>query len=311
MAQTATDRRVGDLTEADFSNLLSGSGLPVRIGPFNANIRAPIERVHATLFSMYAEYPLIRGDDFFSFHTHISERRALPAWHRKLVRFAVDGRVPHEDLPAEQALPVLEWGINLVIALRSHCFLMLHSAVLERRGGALLLPAAPGFGKTTLCTALAHNNWRLLSDEFGLIRPRTREFVPVPRPMGLKNESIEVIRNHVPEAVIGPAVSGTRKGTVAHAKPPAASVVNQDVLAEARWIVFPRWEEGAGLSFEPLSKVDSFMMLAMNAFNYELLGEAAFRTVQDIVAQSRCYRLVYSDIDEALGCLQAMVDDDG
>ena len=303
-------RRVADMSESEFSTLLAGSGLPVRIGPFNAHIRAPIERVHGTLFTMYADYPLLAHDEFFSFHTQIVERRSLPAWHRRLVRFSVDGRVPHDDLPAEQALPVLEWGINLVIALRSHCFLMLHSAVLESGGGALLLPAAPGFGKTTLCTALAHNGWRLLSDEFGLIRPQSDGFVPVPRPMALKNESIDVIGTRVPDAVIGPAVSGTRKGTVAHVKPPAGSVTAQAVPAPPRWIVFPRWEEGARLSFEPLSEVDSFMMIAMNAFNYELLGEAAFRTVEDIVNRSRCYRLVYSDIDEALRCLQAMRDED-
>ena len=53
------------------------------------------------------------------------------------MRFIVDGRVPHEDLPAAQALAVFEWGLNLVIALRSHRFLMLHAAVLERGGRAL------------------------------------------------------------------------------------------------------------------------------------------------------------------------------
>ena len=134
--------------------------------------------------------------------------------HRRCVRFLVDGRAPHEDLPARQALAVLEWGLNLVIALRMHCYLMLHSAVLERAGRGLLLPAAPGFGKSTLCAALANRGWRLLSDEFGLIRSGTTDLLPLPRPIALKNESIDVIRAFAPDAYIGPSIPNTRKGTV-------------------------------------------------------------------------------------------------
>jgi len=39
-----------------------------------------------------------------------------------------------------------------------------------------------------------------------------------------------------------------------------------------------------------------------------LLGEAAFRTVRDIVAGARCYRLVYSDLEEATARLGELAD---
>ena len=303
---TAIDESVQSLGQATLATLLDGAGLPIRVGPFHAHIRASVRHLHEPLYTLYADYPLIDERSVFSFHVHVAERRSFPRWYRRMVRFKVDGRAPHEDFPADQSLPVLEWGVNLVVALRSHCFLMLHSAVLERDGRAMLLPAAPGFGKTTLCAALAHRGWRLLSDEFGLIRPHTRDFIPVPRPMALKNESIAVLRSFAPEAVIGPSTQNTRKGTVAHVKPPADSVYRQHVPAPARWVVFPRWEPRAGLSLEPLSTVESFMMLAMNAFNYELLGEAAFRTVRTVIKHSDCYRLVYSDLDEAAARLEQL-----
>ena len=309
-AATTIGERVGSLGQAQCASRLDGAGLPIRIGPFHAHIRVPVRGVQGALYTLYADYPLIDEANVFSFHALLVERRDFPRLHRRMVRFKVDGRVPHEDFPAAQALPVLEWGINLVIALRSHCFLMLHSAVLERSGRALLLPAAPGFGKTTLCAALAHRGWRLLSDEFGLIRPGTRDFIAVPRPMALKNESIDVIRSFAPEAVIGPSTANTRKGTVAHVKPPAGSVANQHVPARARWIVFPRWEPDARLLLQPLSIAESFMLLAMNAFNYELLGEAAFRTVHDVISGTDCYRLVYSDLDAALAGLEQLARND-
>jgi HprK-related kinase A len=205
---------------------------------------------------------------------------------------------------------LFEWGLNLVIALRMHCFLMLHSAVLERNGRALALPAAPGSGKTTLCVALAARGWRLLSDEFGLLRPGTTRFLPLPRPMPLKNESIQIIRAFSPGIEIGPIITGTRKGTVAHVRPPAGSVERQHELTPVRWLVFPEWCAGARLSLHEIPSAEGFMRLAANAFNYEMLGIAGFETVRDLINASRSFRLTYSNLDEAVAQLSALADSD-
>jgi HprK-related kinase A len=293
-----------------FASLLSTTGIGTYVGPFGVFLQVRVPALFEPLYEFYAGYPIINGDAVYSFRAGMKPVRHLPRWYRRLVRFTVDNRMPHEDMPAEQALAVFEWGINLVIAMRSHCFLMLHSAVLEKEGTALLLPAAPGSGKTTLCVALAHRGWRLLSDEFGLVRPGTIECVPVPRPMALKNQSINVIRAFAPEAHVGPKIPNTRKGTVAHVRPPSDSVDRQPETAPVGHVVFPRWEADASLSLEPLSKQDGFMMLAMNAFNYELLGETGFRTACDVVAASSCHRLVYSDLDDAVTCLDHLAGHD-
>ncbi len=301
---------VGDLTENEFQAQLAAPGLGVRIGPFNAHLRAEARHLAQPLYRLYRGYPLLDDDNVFSFHVRLQEKLQVPRLYRSVVRFSVDGRAPHEDMPAAQALPVLEWGLNLVIALRSHCYLMLHSAVLERYGKALLLPASPGHGKTTLCAGLAHRGWRLLSDEFGLIRPDSADLIPVPRPMALKNESIDVIRSFASEAEIGPSIANTRKGTVAHVKPTAASVAKASEPATASWIVFPRWIAGARYALEEIPRTDGFMLLATNAFNYELLGEAAFRTVHQLVDGARCFRLLYSDLGEAVANLEQLAESD-
>lgn len=300
------NRRVGDLAAQEFAARLARGRLEVRIGPFDLRVTGRARGLAEPLHVLYRDYPLLEGERVL--HGHVEVRdvlRWLPR-PRRAIRFEVDGRAPHEDMPAGQALPVLEWGINLVIALRYHCFLMLHAAVLERGGRALLLPAWPGHGKTTLCAALAHRGWRLLSDEFGLVRPGTRDLVPVPRPMPLKNASIEVIRQFAPQAFIGPTIPGTRKGTIAHVRSPAGSVARAGEPAPAGWIVFPRWQAGAALTLEAMSRSEGYMQLATNAFNYEMLGEAGFDTVRDLVGGARCHRLVYSDLDEAVRALDAL-----
>lgn len=298
--------RVGDLPVDDFASRLSRGGVAVRIGPFDLRVCAQARGLVQPLHSLYRDYPLLEGERVLHGHVEVRDVLRLLPKPRRVVRFTVDGRAPHEDMPAGQALPVLEWGINLVIALRFHCYLMLHAAVLEREGRALLLPAWPGHGKTTLCAALAHRGWRLFSDEFGLVRPGTRELVPVPRPMPLKNDSIEVIRRFAPDACFGPTIPGTRKGTIAHVRPPPASVARAQETAPAAWIVFPRWEAGAALALEEIPRSEGFMQLATNAFNYEMLGEAGFDTARGLVEATRCYRLVYSDLDEAVAELDAL-----
>ena len=300
--------KVSDLSQQAFERLLKGPGLGLQIGPFNARMRVEVEGLCESLYRFYYDHPLLDADSVHSFHVRLQRRQAFPRVYRRMVRFTVDGRKPHEDMPLAQALPVFEWGLNLVIALRSHSFLMLHAAVLERNGKAILLPAMPGHGKTTLCAGLSHRGWRTFSDEFGLIRPNSLEMIPVPRPMALKNESIDIIRDFAPDAHIGPATPNTRKGTVAHVKPTTESVEKQNVQAQVGMIVFPKWVKGASLNLQAISKGESFMLLATNAFNYELLGEAAFRTVGDLVSNADCYRLVYSDLEEATRRLTELAD---
>lgn len=302
---------VGDLSLASFRSCLEGAGWGVRIGPFDFRIQATAAGLEVPLYDLYRDYPLLEGPRVF--HAHLELRdvwRWLPK-PRRGVRFLVDGRAPHEDMPAGQALPVLEWGVNLVIALRYHCYLMLHAAVLERGGRALVLPASPGHGKTTLCAALAQRGWRLLSDEFGVVRPGTVDLVPLPRPMPLKNESIGIIRGFAPDVYMGPTVPNTRKGTIAHLRPSFDSVLRAQEVAPAGWLVFPRWVDASPLVLDRLSRHEGFMQLATNAFNYEMLGEQGFATIRGLVDTADSYRLVYSDLEQAVSALTALADSDG
>ena len=106
------------------------------------------------------------------------------------------------------------------------------------------------------------------------------------------------------------APPATRKGTIAHVKTPAASIRDMARPAPVRWIVFPQWTAGAPLSFEEMPKAEAFMTLATNAFNYEMLGEAAFGTVGRLVIAAKCYRLVYSELAEVVPLLAELAETD-
>ncbi len=116
----------------------------------------------------------------------------------------------------------------------------------------------------------------MLSDEFGLLDYRQNLVQPFPRAIPLKNQSIDVIRTFSAEAQLGPVFAKTRKGNVAHLRPPQDSLLRQHELARPAWIVFPRYIAGSPLRLRALHDSVAFVRLSQNAFNYRLLGAAGF-----------------------------------
>ena len=184
---------------------------------------------------------------------------------------------------------------------------MFHAAVLERNDRALLLPGVPGSGKSTLCAALAHRGWRLLSDEFCLYRPETGEVTPIPRPIPLKNQSISVFRRFAPKAELGPTFYKTRKGEVAHVKPPVDSMQRAGEVARPAWVVFPKYRERATAHLQDCPKGFSFLKLANSSFNYELQGARGFKGASDLLRSCATFTLEFDGLQEGVDQLETLV----
>jgi HprK-related kinase A len=231
----------------------------------------------------------------------------LRRYLRPQLNLLVDGKHPFDPFPADTPLPLLEWGVNWCIGSRCNQHLLLHAGAVERYGRAVLLPALPGSGKSTLTAALMARGYRLLSDEFGVVRMHDTQLLPMLRPVALKNESIDVIKRFAPQAVIGPVYPKTRKGSVAHLAPDADSVRRRKHPASPALILFPRFERGAGVSVEPMPKSRAFSRVSVNSFNYGLLGPDAFDAVGRLVDACDAYRLRYGNLDEALAVIDGLL----
>ncbi|MBA4260799.1 MAG: HprK-related kinase A [Comamonadaceae bacterium] len=263
------------------------------------HIRSPIPVVARGLGSLYAEY-LFSGPGpsvFADFHVAVLPRRR---WYKPLSVFQMDGLQPFTPLALEEAFAFLEWGMNWCVTSHCHRLLTVHSAVLENHGHVVLLPAPPGSGKSTLCAALMLNGWRLLSDEMALLDVDTGRVLPFPRPVSLKNRSIDVIRRLDPSVVIGPVAHDTMKGTVAHLKVSSLSLEQARVSAPPAWIVFPKYEEGASLAVTERPKAQALVELASNSFNHHVHGRAGFEALSRVTDRSDCHDLRYGDLDQAL-----------
>jgi HprK-related kinase A len=248
------------------------------------------------------------AEGFFDVTASLLKARGLRSVVRPQIEFFADGALPFEPFPADTHLPLLEWGLNWCIAQRSNTHLLLHAGVVERDGRAVVLPALPGSGKSTLVAALCARGHRLLSDEFGVIRLADSMLLPLLKPVALKDASIDVIRKFDPASAFGPVFPKTRKGDVAHLAPPAASTARRHDPADPALVLFPLFEAGAGLELERIPKARAFAKISANSFNYGLLGRNAFVALGRLVERCDVYRLSYGDLDAAVAAIDELLD---
>ncbi len=282
--------------------LVEGDAL--QIGPFSVQVRSRIPEVAETLDLLYVHHERLDAP-FADFHVRIDVPRGVRRFYRPQARFQLDEREPFRPLPLAHAYPFFEWGLNWCIASHAHQYLILHAAVVARGDAALILPGEPGSGKSTLCAALVQRGWRLLSDELALLSPDFR-ITPLPRPVALKNESIDVIRAFAPEAVLGPAFEDTAKGTVAHLQPPADSVARSAERPRAGSIVAPAYQAGEAARLESRPRAETLMDLVANCFNFSVWGKRGFELLGELVDRCDCHRLAYGDLEQALAALEPL-----
>lgn len=296
---------VGALARKELVARLAGPGLFLRTGPFISCIRSNSLFLADGLRQMYAAYP-IEDAGYADFHLQLRQSTGWRRWFRPQVLFDDDGDTPFEPMPANHAFALLEWMLNWCVSGSAHSYLIIHAAVVEKNGRALMLPAPPGSGKSTLCAALVSRGWRLLSDELTMIGLDDQLVRPLARPVSLKNASIPVMKAYAPDAVFTRSAMDTTKGTVAHMKVPDASVARAADPAKLAWVVFPRYQAGAALTLTPIPRARAFVRVAENAFNYSLTGARGFQALGRVMDDCSSFDFSYSQLDEAITLFDGM-----
>jgi len=303
--------KISQLDLAQLSSFLRSEGLIFAVGPFVFRLSCPALDIPNLINRLYSDYKVAQDHLFCDFHIKIVHKKKW--WFAKNPQWLFgtddDLPVPYVPFPEDTILPFLEWGTNWCVATQAHQYLMLHAGMLEKNGKTLLLPAHPGSGKSTICAALCHRGWRLLTDEIALVKPVNLNLVPFPRLIPLKNQAIDVFRSFAPEAVMGPEFPKTHKGTVCHVRPPKDSIDRSNEIGCARWIVFPQFRAGASMTLKPLDKTQAFIQLTGHSFNYELIGLRGFQAMTALVDVCDCYTFEYGgDLEQAVAQLNALAD---
>jgi HprK-related kinase A len=265
----------------------------LQVPPFHVRLRSPLASVTRHVEFFYPQAPGLADEAFVDFDIQLIPGRGIRRLWGRQARFLLDGVESFFPLPLEQAAPMFEWGMNWCVAQRPLGYLVMHAAVVESGGRALVLPGFPGAGKSTLCAALTHvEGWRLFSDELAILDPREGLLWPHPRPISVKNSSIDIVAGF-PASRVGPIYEDTRKGRISHLACPALAMRRASDPARPGWVVFPRFVADSPLRIEPITRVEAFSWISEQSFNRERMGEAGFRGLCDMLSACQCWELTY------------------
>jgi len=286
--------------ENNLSKRLACGNFKLKVGPFSIRITSTIPSLTHHLKELYSEFQDHSGQNFSDYNLEICKPAGLRKWIRPQVNFIFNESQPFMPLPLTQASPMLEWGLNWVIANHAHQYLIFHAAGLSKNNTMVIMPAPPGSGKSTLTAALMQEGWRLFSDELVLIDLKSGKAQAISRPINLKNNSIDVLTTRYPKAYMSNKCHDTHKGTVALMKPTDISVNNVDTQLSPTHIIYPKYEQNSSTIVQPLDKSDAFMELITNSFNYHILYEQGFDAATQLVKNCDAHKLTYSNLDEAI-----------
>lgn len=302
--------RLSELNTDDIRRALASGQFRLTIGTLRLRIDSRLPEFLPALQRLYSDYPCsVNGGDF-DFDVSVDAPNLFRRWLRRNATFRISGDEPFLPMATDHAHALFEWGTNWVIGAHLHNYLIIHSAVLERHGKGVMFVAVSGGGKSTLAADLSLSGWRLLSDEMALIDRQPLRLIPHPRPVSLKNASIDIICQRHPQATMGPPAIDTHKGTIVHLRAPVDSVERGKESAEPAMIVFPKWTAGASPEFRPVGPGDAALRLIGQSFNYPMLGAEGFDRLATLVETAPAWEIEYDSLDDAGRLLDELLTED-
>jgi len=294
-------KKLSDYSASDVAASLVAGTLELELGRISMRLQGKDATLREFLCNVYRDAPsrLVLGD-VTDVSIHVRPPNLLRKYIRRQVIPDPGFIVPAVPLPPRLSPLALEMGLNLSLALKCCRFTTFHSAVVGNKKGAILISAHSGGGKSTLASALMTEGYRLFSDEFGLLDFQDAKLWPHPRPVSLKDKSIEIIREMVGDDWVTEKLTDTPKGDIAYRRVRPSDIdAAHDPLA-AKLILFPVFREGASPGAKELPKAEALMKLIPSSTNYHLLGAPAFKSLIKLVSGARAYEIVYSNTEQSM-----------
>lgn len=219
----------------------------------------------------------------------------------------VDGCLPVSHCRGlDELTPILKALLRQRALDRAQFFLELHAGVVSDGTHCLVLPAAPGSGKTTLTAGLVCAGFEYFSDEVALLDEVSLRLRPVPLGLGVKPGAVDVLAGLFPAVRCLPVHVREDGQSVRYLSLRPEQMAPADCRREARWLVFPRYRAGADTALRPISRPDALRRLMHECMVLpELLSEARVEQLVGWMRHLDCYDLSISSLADAVRLLEA------
>ena len=130
--------RLADLSLDALAALLAERGLSLDFGAARARIRSDVAGLVPAIQRVYGEFAHDTDSDFHDVAVRLVTRGGARWFTSPRIELESDTDVPFDPFPPETHLPLLEWGINFLLAHRLNHRLLLHAGVVEMGGRAIV-----------------------------------------------------------------------------------------------------------------------------------------------------------------------------
>jgi hypothetical protein len=214
-------------------------------------------------------------------------------------RYVQNGRVIRTGPPRE-LLNYAVWDIHTLAHKRTRDFLLLHAGAVVRDGRAVLLPAAPESGKSSLVIALLKAGFDYLSDELGAIDPLSRWLHPFPKRISVTPGSLDFFPGLADrledQAGLG---SGLLKRYVRPEDVDAAV----GSPAPVGMVVFPTSDHRGAPRLTRLSRAEAVHRMIANSFNVAIYDQRGLVLLSRIAWEAPAFQLDGGTPEERAGSI--------
>ena len=203
----------------------------------------------------------------------------------------------------------VNWLFTEVINLQypqTDILLYLHASCLGDGTGCILFPGYFRRGKSTLTAALLTLGLDYFSDDIVPVTYDTLKALPVPLNICLKKGSWEVIKPYYPDIYSLPVQKRYDGKPARYIPPPTDKTGSTPVMTKA--IVFPKREDGAKASLQPISKLEALSLISDSNSIVSSEPERVERLVEWI-DNTPTYILHYGYLDDAIEIVREMFAD--
>jgi hypothetical protein len=240
-------------------------------------------------------------DDQYLYHlSEVGAEWQFSRQHRETLEFDVIGMCGPQTL--------LQSGLISTVAGAARDYTLLHAGAVAFDGRAIILPAAPSMGKTSLVLKLVQAGCKFLSDEIACLDPQSGTVEPFPRKLLCRREAERLLDIKLPATT-------TTVASEAHEWEAAFDIealFPQSLSGPCalEWVIFLR-----GFGDEPRLERISNARALFDLFRFWVENGAALpeklMTHAALVDRLRCYTLVIGTPDETVKVVMDMLRNPG
>ncbi|MBI3584449.1 MAG: hypothetical protein HY096_10950 [Nitrospinae bacterium] len=206
------------------------------------------------------------------------------------------GILLYETKDPFEFISYIEWSMIDTALERMEGFYQIHGGAVVKNNKGLILPAAPGSGKTTLTVGLTMNGFQCLSDDIALIAMQSLKLNPYPRNIFITEEKKDVFDRYGYNLPLRKSEWTDMGGWDFIFTPPPPMTIGAGV----DFIIFPEYNPALKTELKEISRGKAMFKIIRESFNFYKFKDRGIDIIHRLVQKAECYQLTVNNLNEAV-----------